>query len=453
MTRPVPTSVLGVAQESSSRRSFLREAGLVAGAASLATPWTLATPPVHAADETKPWTIGFIGCGGMGGNHLRMLAGRKDVRLATLCDVDEQRLAASVKQVENAGQAPPRAVKDLRQVLADDSIQAVFIALPDHWHAPAAILAAQAGKHVYVEKPCSHNLVEGRLMIEAARRHQVVMQVGTQSRSTAHVRQAIERLANGAIGNVLVAKAWNSQRRGSIGKAQPSTPPAHLDYDLWLGPVPAVPYQSNFLHGIWRWWYAFGEGDIGNDGVHDIDLARWGLGVDAHPTRIAALGGKYHFDDDQQWPDTQYVVFEYEGKKQLIFEQRIWSPYVQEGFENGDAFYGTEGMLLLGKSGGYKLFGPRNKLIESVDTGSPDLVAHHNNFFSAIRTGERPHADIEINHLSTSLCHLANISTRAGRVLQFDPRTERIVGDEEAARWLGREYRAGHWAVPARRPA
>lgn len=435
-----------------SRRDFLREAGTVAGAVSLA-----ALPDVarraHAADETKPFSIGFIGCGGMGGNHLRSLAGRKDVRLVALCDVDEQRLAASVKQVENAGQKTPRAVKDLRQVLADDTIEAVFIAMPDHWHAPAAILAANAGKHVYVEKPCSHNLVEGRLMIEAARRNNVVMQVGTQSRSTKHVRQAMERLSSGAIGKVLAAKAWNSQRRGTIGKAQPSSPPAHLDYDLWLGPVPAVPYQTNFLHGIWRWWYAFGEGDIGNDGVHDIDLARWGLGVTTHPTRIAALGGKYFFDDDQQWPDTQYVAFEYAGgageaPRQLVFEQRIWSPYVQEGFENGNAYYGTEGMLILGKSGGYKLYGPRNKLVESVDSGTPDLVAHHNNFFECVRSGERPHADIEINHLSTALCHLANISTRVGRMLTFDPATERIAGDDDATRLLGRTYRESHWATP-----
>lgn len=446
---PPPTSTVAPHAGGESRREFLwQAAGAAAGTAALASPTSGA-----AAEPAPPWVIGFIGCGGMGNNHLRSLAGRRDVRLAALCDVDQQRLAAAVKQVENSGQQTPRAVNDLRRMLDDPTIQAVFIATPDHWHAPAAILAAQAGKHVYVEKPCSHNVREGRWMIEAARRHKIVMQVGTQSRSTAHVQQAMQRLQAGAIGKVLAAKAWNSQRRGSIGKVQPSVPPAHLDYDLWLGPVPALPYQANFLHGVWRWWHAFGAGDIGNDGIHDIDLARWGLGVTTHPTRIAALGGKYFFDDDQQWPDTQYVVFEYADsgggdRRQLIFEQRIWSPYVQEGYENGDAYYGTDGMLLLGKSGGYKLYGPRNKLIESVDTGSPDLVAHHNNFFDCIRTGERPHADIEINHLSTSLCHLANIATRTGRVLHFDPAHEQIVGDAGAATLLAREYRDGHWAAP-----
>ncbi|HND53850.1 MAG TPA: Gfo/Idh/MocA family oxidoreductase [Pirellulaceae bacterium] len=431
-----------------SATSLALASGLSAGV------WTSTAESSVAATAADPLVVGFIGCGGMGNNHLRSLARRQDVKLAWLCEVDEQRLAASLKAVENAGKPAPQGTKDLRQVLADKQVQAVWIATPDHWHAPAAILAADAGKHVYVEKPCSHNLREGRLMIEAARRNKVVMQVGTQSRSTAHITKATRLLSEGAIGKVLVAKAWNSQRRGTIGKQQPSAPPAHLDYDLWLGPAPAIPYQKNFLHGIWRWWYAFGAGDIGNDGVHDIDIARWGLGVTTHPSRIAALGGKYFFDDDQQWPDTQTVAFEYAPDekfaqpRQLIFEQRIWSPYVQEGFENGNAWYGTEGMLILGKSGGYKLYGPRNKLIDSFEGGSPDLDAHHTNFIECVRSGARPTADIEINHLSTALCHLANIATRTGRVIHFDPKTERVVGDEQADKLVRREYRSNHWAVP-----
>jgi predicted dehydrogenase len=407
-----------------------------------------------AQQDPEPISVALIGCGGMGQAHLGLLARRKDVRIDYLCEPDANRLAQSAKAVESAGQKAPRAVKDMRAIFDDKSVRAVWIATPDHWHAPAAILAAEAGKHVYVEKPCSHNLREGRLMIEAARRNKIVMQAGTQSRSTPHVIQAIKRLREGAIGKVLVAKAWNSQRRGNIGHAQASKPPASLDYDLWLGPAPYVPYQRNLLHGIWRWWHAFGVGDIGNDGVHDIDLARWGLGVAGHPSTITALGGKYFFDDDQQWPDTQYVVYEYPGdgrvgqQRQLIFEQRTWSPYVQEGLENGDAFYGTDGMMILGKFGGYQLYGPRNKLIERVQAGSPDLLAHHNDFLASIRNGGKPHADIEINHLSTALCHLGNIATRVGRVVRFDPTGEKILGDPEAAALLRREYRPGHWAVP-----
>lgn len=447
-------------RDATNRREFMTQAGtgsLAAG--TLAWSGAIRVQAADQAEERMP--VALIGPGGMGGNHLDLLVRNPRVKVATICDPDSDRLAKAAKTVEDVAKNTPNAVADMRRVFDDKSIQAVWIATPDHWHAPAAILACQAGKHVYVEKPCSHNLREGRLMVEAARANHRVMQVGTQSRSTAHVQQAIKRLREGVIGEVLVAKAWNSQRRGSIGHAQPSDPPTHLDFDLWLGPAPKVPYQKNLLPGIWRWWYAFGTGDMGNDGVHDIDIARWGLGVDQHPTRITALGGKYFFNDDQQFPDTQYVVFEYDSPgnhvsnsakpKQLIFEQRIWSPYVQEGYENGDAFYGTNGMMLLAKSGGYQIHGPRNKLIEKVENRSPDLQAHHDNFLECIRTAAKPNADIEINHLSTSLCHLGNIATRVGRLLRFDPKNEKMLdeADSEATALLHREYReGGHWAVP-----
>jgi predicted dehydrogenase len=215
-----------------------------------------------------------------------------------------------------------------------------------------------------------------------------------------------------------------------------------------------VPYRPNLLPGIWRWWYDFGCGDIGNDGVHDIDVAAWGLGVTTHPSRIACLGGKSFFDDDQQFPDTQYAVFEYpvEGKpgvnRQLIFEQRIWSPYVQEGYENGAAFYGTKGMLVIGHSVGWKLYGERNRLI-AERTGSPDLRAHHTNFLDCVR-GDRTdlNADVAAGHRAASLCHLANIAARVGRVLRFDPKSEQILDDSAAAPLARRTYREGHWAVP-----
>lgn len=437
------------------RREFIEQSATTMAATATAA-WLFAS---HSNAEDKPkgdadrMPVAVIGPGGMGTAHTHLLSTNPAVRVAYVCDVDEQRAAKAADAVAKGSGTVPKIVKDMRQVLDDPTIKAVWIATPDHWHAPAAILAANAGKHVYVEKPCSHNLREGRLMIEAARRNKVVMQVGTQSRSTAHIIKAMDKLKSGVIGEVLVAKAWNSQRRGSIGKQHPSEPPKTLDYDLWLGPVTYRPYQTNFLPGIWRWWYDFGCGDIGNDGVHDIDIARWGLGVESHPDRIMALGGKSYFDDDQQHADTQYVAFEYAGAtksgkpKQLIFEQRIWSPYVQEGFENGDAYYGTDGMLILGKTGKYQIFGPRNKLIEESTGGGPDLAAHHQNFLECIRSGAKPNADIEINHLSTALCHLANIATRCGRVVNFDPAKEQIADDQQAGALLTREYR-DHWARP-----
>jgi predicted dehydrogenase len=431
------------------RRNFLKQAGWGAAAATLLRSHTSAS--AYAANDRI--VAGVIGPGGMGSSHVKNLLNRDDVEIAWICDVDAQRVSSAAKLVKTAKGRDPKTSRDLREVLDDKSVDAVWIATPDHWHAPATILACDAGKHVYVEKPCAHNIREGRLMVEAARRNKRVVQVGTQSRSTEHIIEAMKLLREGVIGDVLVAKAWNSQLRANLGKQQPSDPPAHLDFDLWLGPAPLRRYQSNLLHASWRWWYDFGVGDIGNDGVHDIDIARWGLGVDTHPTRIAALGGKYFFDDDQQWPDTQYCIFEYPsangslGARQLIFEQRIWSPYVQETHENGNAFYGTKGMMVLGKKDGWKVTLAGNKPGPSM-SGTFSLPAHHQNFIECIRTGKEPHADIQIGHTTATLCHLGNIATRVGRAIRFDAVREEVLDDPDAAKFVRRTYRPGHWAVP-----
>lgn len=425
-------------------------------AQSLAGPAALAAAAAFgqiAKAANEQLTVAVIGPGGMGSNHLKLLAARNDVRIAYVCDVDANRSQAAGKLVAEAGHSP-RVVKDMRQIFDDKQVDAVWIATPDHWHAPAGILACDAGKHVYVEKPCCHNIREGRLLLEASRRNKRVVQTGHQSRSTAHVIQAMQLLKEGVIGDVLVAKAWNSQLRGNLGHQQPQEPSSHLDWELWLGPAPHRGYQPNIHPGTWRFFYAFGAGDIGNDGVHDIDIARWGLGVTTQPTTVTALGSKYFFDDDQEFPDNQYCLYEWPGdgkvghKRTLVFEQRDWSPYVQEGYENGNAFYGTNGMMLLGKNSGFTVFGPRNKPTEHKANGSTDLPAHHENFIACIRDGKRPNADIQEGHLSASLAHLGNIACRAGRLLHLDPAAEKIKGDEEANALITRKYRENHWAVP-----
>jgi predicted dehydrogenase len=432
----------------SNRRSFLKQVGVSATVGSAALS---AATYAQAGGANERMVVAVIGPGGMGTSHIRTLVPQKDVRIAVVCDPDRNRLNAAAKAATQDGRVPQTAA-DMRRVFENRDVTAVFMATPDHWHAPATLLALDSGKHVYVEKPCSHNIREGRLMVDAARKHNKVVQVGTQSRSTEHVMNAMALLGKGEIGQILAVRVWNSQLRRNIGHQQPSDPPPHLDYDLWLGPTPYVPYQANRLHGVWRWWHAFGTGDMGNDGVHDLDIGRWGLGVDTHPSTITALGGKYFFDDDQQFPDTQTVVFEWPAagkngrKKQLIFEQRIWTPYVMEGHENGDGFYGTTGMMILGKGEGWRLYGPRNKELKSM-TGRPNLLAHHRNFFESIRNNRRPSADIEIGHLSAALCHLGNIATRIGRVLHFDPKTEQIQNDKEASALLRRDYRQ-HWGRP-----
>ncbi|NQT16456.1 MAG: Gfo/Idh/MocA family oxidoreductase [Planctomycetes bacterium] len=424
------------------RRRFLQDAGL-ASASVLAA----GVPSLRAAGANEQIAVGVIGMSR--GRQLAREFATHGARVAYVCDVDEERLARAQKE-----SGAEHAVTDLRRILDDRSIDAVAIAAPDHWHAPIAILACQAGKHVYVEKPCSHNIAEGRQMIEAARRSGTVMQVGTQTRSTRVFQDAIDLVHEGAVGKVLIAKTWTSQQRTSIGHCQPSAPPAGVDYDLWVGPAPMMPFQENRFHYLWHWWYNFGTGDAGNRGAHQMDIALWGLDMKTHPTRVAGSCGKLYFDDDQQFPDTQYVTFEYPGdgttrpKQLLVYEQRIWTPYVQENCEDGCTFYGDEGYLTIDMQKGWQLFGQKNVLRKEAQ-GKYDTGDHAADFLDAIRTDRRPNAGIEIGHLSATLAHLGNILARTGRQqLTFDPKTEQIVNAPDANALTRRSYREAHWAVP-----
>ncbi|MCA9202425.1 MAG: Gfo/Idh/MocA family oxidoreductase, partial [Planctomycetales bacterium] len=273
------------------RRTFLTGVAMAAAAVP-------ASRMARAAKANDRIRVGLIGCGGRGRGVAAGFAGLKEVEVAAVCDPDSGHAASTSQLLPNK---PPVQV-DMRRLLDDKSIDAVIVATPDHWHAPAAILAAEAGKHVYVEKPCSHNVREGRLLVDAARRNKRLVQHGTQSRSMSLIAHAVRLLGDGIIGDVLTAKAWNVQKRGPIGKAQPSKPPSGVDYDLWVGPASWLPYQSNRFHYTWHWWHNFGTGDMGNDGVHELDIARWGLGVTEHPSTVAAIGGKLAYDDDQQFP-------------------------------------------------------------------------------------------------------------------------------------------------------
>ncbi len=429
----------------SDRRTFLKRTGSGAAVAGLLSS-SVRHASAHGANERV--NVGLIGCGGRGITVATLIASQNDASVRYVCDPDGRR-ASKARDATGAHHA----VSDLRRILDDKAIDAVVIAACDHWHAPAAILACEAGKHVYVEKPCSHSLREGRLMINVARRNERVMQHGTQSRSRGTFRSAIQLLREGAIGDVLIAKHINSQKRANIGHRQPSQPPDHIDYDLWVGPAEWRPYQSNFVHYHWHWFYNFGTGDIGNDGVHGIDVARWGLGVDTHPSFITGYGSKLYFDDDQQFPDTYQMTFEYPAdgvignKRLLLYEQRIWSPYREDAPGTSTIFYGTEGMMKSTDSG-WELFGPRNKLRTIEDIPEDREDAHQRNFLDAIRNGTPLNAGIEAGHLSSALCHLGNIVSRTGRSVQFDPSTEQIIGDEQASLLTRRMYRDKHWATP-----
>jgi len=396
-----------------------------------------------ASDEIR---VGIIGLGGRGRALLARLLEIPGVRVAYLCDPDQGSLerAQAILKERNLPAIPTTA--DMRRVFDDKNIDAVFIATPDHWHAPATILACDAGKDVYVEKPVSHNIREGRLMIDAARRNGRIVQVGTQSRSRPCVIRAIEYIKSGKIGQVLMAKAWNVQLRRNIGHKEDSPPPPGLDYETWLGPAPWIPFNENRFHYNWHWHWHFGTGDAGNDGVHQIDIARWALGVDS-PRKISGMGRKIFFDDDQQTPDTMNITFDY-GDKAMIFEMRLWNPYAMEGVENGVAVYGTEGMVQIGRWNrrwGFKVFDRTGALVFHDDKNEPDF--HIENFIECIRTRRLPNADIATGHLSTLHAHLANIVARVGRNIEFEPETETIPGDPVANAYVRRVYRT-HWATP-----
>ncbi len=416
------------------RRAFL---GGAAGSAVVA----------HSRPANERVTVAVIGIRGQGGNLAAAFASLPDVNVAWLCDADQRvypKTAANVEQ--RCGRRPPY-VQDLRRVLDDKSVDAVVIATPDHWHAPATIMACDAGKDVYVEKPASHNLREGQLMVAAARRNRRVVQLGTQSRSRPSTIRAIELAQSGRIGRVLMAKAWNAQLRADIGHQEDSDAPPGVDFDLWTGPAPALPFNENRFHYKWHWHWNYGTGDIGNDGVHQLDIARWGLGVDL-PAAVSGMGRKVFFHDDQKTPDTMSVAYDF-GEKVLLFEMRIWNPYGLEELDNGVALYGTSGMVRIGafaRRWGYKVFDAKGKVVmEDIPEQADEF--HHRNFIDCVKSRQAPNAEIEIGHTSTVLCHLGNVVARTGRNLKFEPATQSIMGDTEATHLLGREYRR-HWSVP-----
>jgi predicted dehydrogenase len=408
-----------------SRRGFL-------GATAAAVGGTIHGPRAARAAAPERVRVCVVGVRGRGLSLARSFAAQPDAVVTHVCDVNERVFGPAIEAVRAAGAGgnDPRPVGDLRRVLDDPAVDAIVVATPDHWHALATIWGCQAGKHVYVEKPVSNGIFAGRQMVLAARKHDRLVQVGTQSRSAPHYHEAIELVRSGRIGRVHMAKAWNSQLRRLVPAKPDTAVPAGLDWDIWQGPAPERPYNDNRYTYGWRWLWDYGTGDMGNDGVHDLDIARWGLGVE-HPEKIDCTGGKFQFTDDiQETPDTQVVTFTFPGNRLLVYEQRLWSPYHQEGFENGVAFYGNAGYLLIGRRG-WKVVGKGNEVLleKRVDFSE---APHVRNFLDAIRSGTPLACDIEEGYRSTLLAHLGNLSYRVGRPLRFDATTHAIVDDPEA---------------------
>ncbi len=405
--------------------------------------------------------MAIIGIRGRGGGLLSSFAEIPNVHIKTICDVDENLFPARVKKIHDAHGYSPGTEWDMRKVFADPDIDAVAIAAPNHWHALATIWACQAGKHVYVEKPSSHNIWEGRKMIDAARKYDRLVQVGFQNRSIQNVRNAMRFLHGGGIGEVYMAKGMCYKPRNAFAVHPNSEPPAGVHYDMWVGPADYFPYNEGKFHYQWHWHWNTGCGDIGNQGPHQFDVARWGINKNEHPVKIRSFGGYYKFSErecTQETANTQLAVYEYADGKILQFEVRglYTNGEADQNVKIGNLFYGTEGWMSLNGSNWKTYMGRKNEPGPSseskdVEADPMDLTGsagegHFGNFISALRSGKREDltCDIEVGHMSTVLPHLGNISYRLGRDLTFNCDKERFFGDREADKMLTRKYRKGY---------
>jgi predicted dehydrogenase len=465
------------------RRIFLGRS--LAGAASLAASACtgLSPSPRRRVDPNDRLRIAVVGLRGRGAAHVTYWLRMSDVEVAALCDVDPSVAAGPMKEVEGATGRRPAFVQDLRRILDDPRIDAISVATPNHWHVLASFWAVEAGKDVYVEKPMSHNVWEGRRLVSEARRLRRVVQNGTQSRSRENVREAIAFLHGGSLGPVRTATGLCYKDRRSIGKKPDGPVPKSVDYDLWLGPAPVRPFNPNRFHYEWHWNWDYGNGDIGNQGAHQMDVARWGLGKDSLPTRVASLGGRFGYEDDGETPNTQVAVLDWPDAR-LVFEVRGLPTESYRNNTIGVVFHCEKGSVVVGNLD-TAAFDPDGAEIRRFSGGSD--LDHFRNFVEAAKARDPSllTSDALEGHLSAALSHLANVSyqlgtvqplkqddpfgdcpegneafvrmrehlarngvdpagaqVRVGRSLAFDPKLERFLGDEGANALLSRDYRA-----------
>jgi predicted dehydrogenase len=456
-----------------SRREFIAQSSFIAASAAVA-PRALAAP----SDTLR---LAVTGVRGRGLEHVKALLALKGVEIAAICDVNENIIAKAMKAVEEKQGKKPAYFQDFRKLVEDKSIDAVTIATSNHTHALLAIWGLQAGKHVYVEKPVSHNIWEGRKIVQAARKYNRICQTGTQSRSFKGFQEAVKFLQEGKLGKVKFARGLCYNPRPSIGHVEDSPVPAGIDYNLWLGPAPERPFNTNRFFYNWHWFWDYGNGDLGNQGIHQIDIIRWGLGVHELPKKILSLGGRFGYQDDGETANSQLIAYEYADHPQILFEVRGLPTNPYKDVSVGVIFHCADGLLKFSRSEATAL--DKGGEVIKKFTGTGD---HFQNFADAVRSGKSSDlaADIEEGHLSSAICHLGNISHRlgglhamykvrpfgenedaadtfdrfkdhmvandvqpdqtqitVGKTLQFDSKCEKFLGDPEADQLLTRDYR------------
>jgi len=438
------------------RRDFLRKTG--AGAAALAFGGRLsgldASSYQRIIGANDRINVAIIGVNSRGSALAHNFARQADCEVVTVCDVDKRAIEKCINTVKTVQDKTPKGEKDLRKVLEDKQIDAVVIAMPDHWHTPAALLALQAGKHVYLEKPVSYCPREGEMLIEATAKYGKVVQIGTQRRSWPKVIEAIQQVQNGVIGKVHCGKGWYANNRESIGTGKITAVPEWLDWNLWQGPAPRTVFKDNIVHYNWHWLWHWGTAETLNNGTHMIDLLCWGMNL-KYPTKVSSIGGRYYYKDDWETPDTQFVTLEFGKEASLMWEGYSCSGRNIENNSVGVVFYGDKGSVFITGGDDYKIFDKRNNVIKEVESEitidpqnkvSPaqhlDAI-HILNFFDGIRKGAVLNMDVESGHKCTLLMQLANISWRTGRSIDINPADGRIINDSEAQRYWSRSYEPG----------
>lgn len=398
--------------------------------------------------------IGAIGVNSRGSALAQNFAKMEGCSLDYVCDVDSRALAKCADVITKLTGNKPKGEKDLRRLYEKKDLDAVIIATPDHWHAPAALMAMQAGKEVYLEKPCGHNPEEGEILIKAVNKYKRVLQMGNQRRSWPNVVEAINEIKAGAIGDVHFGKCWYTNARPSIGIGKVVPVPNELDWDLWQGPAPRQSYRDNIIHYNWHWFWHWGTGEALNNGMHMIDLLRWGMNED-YPTEVQSMGGRYYYNDDWETPDTQIINLDFGGRKSMMWEGHCCNPYKIEGESVGVLFYGEKANMLIGGGNSYKIIDKNNKVIKEVKSEIPidprnrmnpaqQLDGFHiQNFFDGIRKGGKLNSDITTGHISTLLVQLGNIALRSKSTLNINPQDGHIMGNKEAQKYWKRTYEKG----------
>ncbi|MDX9880501.1 MAG: Gfo/Idh/MocA family oxidoreductase [Prolixibacteraceae bacterium] len=398
--------------------------------------------------------VGVMGVNSRGKALADNFAMQKNCNLVYISDVDNRATEKCIDSVFKISGSRPKASPDFRKALDDKSLDAMVVATPDHWHAPAALLAMKAGKHVYLEKPCSHSPEEGEILVQAAGKYNKVLQMGNQRRSWPNVIAGIEKIRSGVIGRPYFGKSWYTNKRGPIGVGKEMAVPEWLNWELWQGPAPRMPFKDNYVHYNWHWFWHWGTGEALNNGTHMVDLLRWGMDVN-YPVRVSSNGGRFHYQDDWETPDTQVITIDFAEGFTMTWEGRSCNARNIEGSSVGATFYGDKGSMQISGRNGYTIFDIDGKEVESLqdkekidprNAASPAQqldALHIQNFFSGITKGEKLRSDIDSGHKSTLLVQLGNIAQRVGRSLDINPANGHILKDKEAKKLWSREYEKG----------